>query len=104
MIGAGNNLNAKFQLIKKYESGNAYDIRTITKPVNDTLKIYLQNKIISSSDYKIDYNKGIIEFLLPQQIQRWKFLRVSNLMFLLDLITITFTFQLMMHMFILAVI
>jgi uncharacterized protein (TIGR02217 family) len=57
--------NKNFQIIKRYLSGEEEEVRVITKPVRDTLKIVNNNKILTSADYEIDYNKGIISLLRP---------------------------------------
>ena len=58
-IGDGNNRN--FQMLKEYvdEEGNK-EIRKITKPVRGSVIVYLNG--ILTSEYSIDYSKGIIIF------------------------------------------
>lgn len=58
-IAIGNNIDKKFQLIKTYSIGEIKSIRKITKPIKDTVKIYLNDKKIKTD---IDYSTGIVTF------------------------------------------
>jgi len=61
-IGTGNGVQTQFQLVKKYTSGAVAEVRTITKPVNNsTFKVYL-NGVLQSSGFSLDYATGIATF------------------------------------------
>lgn len=62
-IGTGDNIKKQFQLVKIYESGGIEYKRTITKPVRDTVKIYINNILLEEElDYTLNYTTGIITF------------------------------------------
>ncbi len=56
-IGIGNNTQTSFQLIKHYFNVS----RTITKPVKDTVKIFVDNTEVNNG-YNINYQTGILTF------------------------------------------
>lgn len=58
-IAIGNNIDKKFQLIKTYSVGEMNSIRKITKPIKDTVKIYLNDKKTKAN---IDYSTGVLIF------------------------------------------
>lgn len=60
-IGTGNGVITTFQLTKIYSSGGYTYLREIKKPVNGTVKIYL-NSILQSSGYTLDFTTGIVTF------------------------------------------
>ncbi len=60
-IGTGNGTQTTFQLTKIYSSGGYTYLREIKKPVNGTVKIYL-NSILQSSGYTLDLTTGIVTF------------------------------------------
>jgi len=60
-IGTGNGVITTFQLTKIYSSGGYTYLREIKKPVNGTVKIYL-NSILQSSGYTLDLATGIVTF------------------------------------------
>lgn len=63
MIGVGDGLKTAFQLIKKYGSVHAPYSRKITKPVEETLIIAVDNIAKSpGSDFNVDATSGIITF------------------------------------------
>ncbi|WP_253299753.1 DUF2460 domain-containing protein [Wolbachia endosymbiont of Chironomus riparius] len=62
-IGTGNGKQTTFQLIKIYVNSQDKYIRTIKKPVYDTVKIYLNSK--EYSEYSVDYSNGKIMFMNP---------------------------------------
>ena len=41
LLGTGDNVLTQFQLVKHYPSGSVIEVRTITKPVVGTVKVYL---------------------------------------------------------------
>lgn len=65
IVGIGDDVKCHFQLIKTYKSGKCNEIRLIDRPVQNTMQIFIDDKIISSEQYNIEYNKGIISFLQP---------------------------------------
>lgn len=60
-IGTGNGVLTAFQLTKTYVSGSNTYVREIKKPVNGTVKIYL-NSILQVSGYTVDHATGIVTF------------------------------------------
>jgi uncharacterized protein (TIGR02217 family) len=60
-LGTGNGAQTAFQLVKLYDSGGYTYQRDIKKPVNGTVKIYL-NSILQSSGFTIDHTTGIVTF------------------------------------------
>ncbi|MBN8828631.1 MAG: DUF2460 domain-containing protein [Sphingobacteriia bacterium] len=63
LIGIGNGITTSFQLIKRYKIGENEEVRVITKPVHNTVKIFLNDKL--ETDNIIDYEKGLISFKTP---------------------------------------
>lgn len=60
-IGTGNGSNHDFQLTKTYTSGSVAEIRTITKPVAGTVKVYL-NSVQQSSGWTVNTTTGLVHF------------------------------------------
>lgn len=60
-IGTGDGTNKTFQLSRTYLSGGSTDVRTITKPVAGTVKIYLAG-VLQSSGVSINTTTGIVTF------------------------------------------
>ena len=61
IIGTGDNSKTEFQLKKKYIF-ETYEVeRDIKKPVDGTVKLYL-NASLQSSGFSIDYTSGLITF------------------------------------------
>lgn len=60
-LGTGNGTKTAFQLVKNYFSGSNSYSRDIKKPVNGTVKIYL-NSILQSSGFTIDHTTGMVTF------------------------------------------
>ncbi len=58
-LGQGTGAQTSFQLIKRYNSGGAEEIRIITKPVAGTVNIYLDSVLLSSG-VAVDTQTGII--------------------------------------------
>lgn len=55
-----------FQLIKTYTFGSLSYVRTITKPVEGTLTVYVDGvEQVETTDYIVDYDTGIIVFNDP---------------------------------------
>ena len=62
LIARGNDIDKNFQLIKTYGIGEMKSIRKITKPVHNSIIIYLNERKVLAN---IDYSKGIISFDTP---------------------------------------
>ena len=60
-LGTGNGTITTFQLIRTYSSGGATDVRTITKPVAGTVKVYLAG-VQQMSGWSVNTTTGIITF------------------------------------------
>ena len=60
-LGSGNGAITTFQLIRTYSSGGATDVRTITKPVSGTVKVYLAG-VLQASGWSVNTTTGIITF------------------------------------------
>lgn len=63
-IGIGDGTTTNFQLVKHYKSGDIIETRTIKKPVEGTVKIYLDG-VEQTSGWSCDYTTGIISFDTP---------------------------------------
>jgi len=59
VIGTGNGSATSFQLVKKYTSGTDQEIRTISKPVGATVKIY-KNGVLQVSGVSVDSATGMV--------------------------------------------
>lgn len=66
-IGIGDGINKKFQLIKNYGVREYNFSRIISKPVNGTVLIYIDN-INQAGNFSVDYSSGIILFTQPPAI------------------------------------
>jgi uncharacterized protein (TIGR02217 family) len=56
--------NKIFQIYKTYTIGSYSMIRKITRPVQGTLKVYIDNILkTETTDYTVDYTTGIITFV-----------------------------------------
>lgn len=63
LIDAGDGTEQNFQMIKRYTSGPSTNIRTITKPRQDTVSVGVNGvEKTEGVDYTIDYTTGIISF------------------------------------------
>lgn len=60
-LGTGNGTITTFQLIRTYSSGGNTDVRTITKPVAGTVKVYLAG-VLQASGWSVNTTTGIITF------------------------------------------
>jgi len=61
LLGIGDDAETGFQLVKHYPSGSVIEVRTITKPVAGTVKVYLDG-IEQLSGWSIDTATGIVTF------------------------------------------
>lgn len=60
-LGEGDNSTTEFILVKRYVSGLQTHSRTITKPVEGTVNIYL-DAVLQESGYSLDSSTGILTF------------------------------------------
>jgi uncharacterized protein (TIGR02217 family) len=60
-MGSGNGTLKTFQLIRTYSSGGNTDVRTITKPVAGTVKVYLGG-VQQTSGWTVNTATGVITF------------------------------------------
>lgn len=92
-IGTGNGFDCKFQLIKDYVLGHYKTSRLITKPIEGSVKIRL-NDVLQESD--IEYDAGIVTFnQAPAQgaIINASFLFDTPVRFDIDFLPITMVLQ-----------
>jgi uncharacterized protein (TIGR02217 family) len=61
LLGMGDDSLTQFQLVKRYPSGSVIELRTITKPVAGTVKIYLDG-IEQLSGWSVDTATGLVPF------------------------------------------
>lgn len=61
LLATGDGETTAFQLIKTYSSGSQQVSRTITKPVDNTVDIYVDS-VLQSSGYSVDNTTGIVTF------------------------------------------
>lgn len=60
-IGVGDGDEVNFQLVRDYESGVNGESRTISKPVESTVSVYI-NDVLQASGWALEANTGIITF------------------------------------------
>ena len=60
-LGTGNGTVTTFQLVRTYSSGGSTDVRTITKPVAGTVKVYLAG-VLQASGWSVNTTTGVIPF------------------------------------------
>ncbi len=63
-IGVGNGIITTFQLVKTYTSGDITETRLITKPVDNSVDIYVNN-LLQSGGISVDYTNGLVTFTTP---------------------------------------
>ena len=61
LLGTGDDVLTQFQLVKHYPSGSVIEVRTITKPVAGTVKVYLGG-IEQLSGWSVDTTTGLVTF------------------------------------------
>jgi uncharacterized protein (TIGR02217 family) len=61
LLSTGDDTATQFQLVKHYPSGSVIEVRTITKPVADTVKVYLDS-IEQASGWSVDTTTGLVTF------------------------------------------
>lgn len=59
-MGMGNGSATMFQLVKQYDSGGVYETRIIAKPVQGTVKVYVDS--VLQSGVTVDHAAGSITF------------------------------------------
>ena len=65
-IGNGNGELSDFQLLKHYSHGRNSYVRTITKPVTNTVEIFLDGKQVEHGrDYAVNLSSGVVSFGEP---------------------------------------
>jgi uncharacterized protein (TIGR02217 family) len=60
-IATGDDAETQFQLVKRYPSGSVIEVRTITKPVIGTVRVYLDS-VEQLSGWSVDVTTGIVTF------------------------------------------
>ncbi|MDF2766770.1 MAG: hypothetical protein K0S81_3765 [Rhodospirillales bacterium] len=61
LLGTGDDAQTQFQLVKHYPSGSVIEVRTITKPVAGTVKVYLDD-VEQLSGWSVDTTAGLVTF------------------------------------------
>ena len=59
LIGTGDDSATEFQLLKHYSSGGVTHSRTITKPVPETVQIYVDS-VLQTCGYNVDDSNGVV--------------------------------------------
>ena len=68
-MGVGDGSQTTFPLQKSYTNGPSTWLRLITKPVQDSVKIAINDtEIIADTDYIINYSTGEVEFSTPPPV------------------------------------
>jgi uncharacterized protein (TIGR02217 family) len=60
-LGTGDDATTQFQLVKRYPSESVIEVRTITKPVAGTVKVYLDG-VVQLSGWSVDTTTGLVTF------------------------------------------
>ena len=60
----GDDALTQYQLVKRYRSGSVIEIRTITKPVAGTVKVYVDD-VEQLSGWSVDTTTGLVTFSMP---------------------------------------
>lgn len=61
LLGTGDGSRKDFQLIKRYLSGGVEEIRTIQKPIAESVKIYVAG-VLQTSGYTLNAANGMVSF------------------------------------------
>jgi uncharacterized protein (TIGR02217 family) len=67
LLGTGDGVQAQFQLVKRYPSGSVAEIRTVTKPVAGTVRIY-KDAVEQLSGWSVSVTTGLITFATPPAV------------------------------------
>jgi uncharacterized protein (TIGR02217 family) len=60
MLGQGDGLAREFALVKHYGSGETAYVRTIGKPVADSVRLAVAGRELAPSDFTIDAVRGLV--------------------------------------------
>jgi uncharacterized protein (TIGR02217 family) len=63
-LGTGDGVTNEFQLVKRYASGGATELRAITKPVSGTVQVF-RNAALVSSGVSVNTATGKVTFAAP---------------------------------------
>ena len=69
LLGTGDDVQTQFQLVKHYPSGSVIEVRTITKPVAGTVKVYLDG-VEQLSGWSVDTTTGLVTFGMAPALGR----------------------------------
>ncbi len=61
LLGTGDDAETQFQLVKRYPSGSVIEVRTVTKPVAGTVRVY-KDAVEQLSGWSVDVTTGIVTF------------------------------------------
>jgi uncharacterized protein (TIGR02217 family) len=61
LLGMGDGAQTQFQLVRRYPSGSIAEIRTVTKPVAGTVRIY-KDAVEQLSGWSVNATTGVITF------------------------------------------
>jgi uncharacterized protein (TIGR02217 family) len=64
LLGTGDGAQTQFQLVKHYPSGSVIEVRTLTKPVAGTVKMYLDS-VEQLAGWSVDTTTGLVTFSTP---------------------------------------
>ncbi len=64
LIGSGTGALTIFQLVKNYTSGSETFVRTVNKPVDNSVSIYVDS-VLQTSGVSINYATGVVTFTTP---------------------------------------
>jgi uncharacterized protein (TIGR02217 family) len=67
LLGTGDDALTQFQLVKEYPSGSVIEVRTITKPVAGTVRVYLDG-IEQLPGWSVDLTTGLVTFGTPPAV------------------------------------
>lgn len=63
-MGTGDGTETGFQLLKSYTSGSVTESRTITKPVQGSVAVYLNSVLQTvTTHYTVNYTTGVVTFV-----------------------------------------
>ncbi|OUS06134.1 glycoside hydrolase family 24 [Rhodobacterales bacterium 52_120_T64] len=66
VIGVGDNISSVYQLVKRYTSGDATQVREIAKPVLNFVKVAISGDLqVSGTDYEVNFETGEVTFTAP---------------------------------------
>jgi uncharacterized protein (TIGR02217 family) len=61
LLGTGDGVQTQFQLVKRYPSGGVIEVRTVSKPVAGSVRIY-KGGVEQLSGWSVDATAGIVTF------------------------------------------